>query len=93
RNNYFSAVENQNKILKEIAWTQSHVVRAPLARMMGLVHLLELEQTNLSDDSKMLLKEISNAANEFDEIIRKVSQKTYYMNAAYSPLVKKHSYS
>ncbi|MFN4005879.1 MAG: PAS domain S-box protein [Chitinophagaceae bacterium] len=91
RNNYFSAVENQNKILKEIAWIQSHVVRAPLARMMGLINLLELEQPNLSDDTKMLLKEISNAANEFDEIIRKVSQKTYFMNAVYSPLIKKHS--
>jgi hypothetical protein len=31
RNQYFRAVEIQNKSLKEIAWIQSHVVRAPLS--------------------------------------------------------------
>jgi PAS domain S-box-containing protein len=30
RNKYFNAVEIQNKTLKDIAWVQSHVVRAPL---------------------------------------------------------------
>lgn len=29
-------IENQNNPLREIAWIRSHVVRAPLARLMGL---------------------------------------------------------
>ena len=35
-----SALESQNRRLMEIAWVQSHEVRAPLARLMGLVQLL-----------------------------------------------------
>ncbi|MDV7394275.1 response regulator, partial [Arthrospira platensis SPKY1] len=31
----------QNAILKDIAWTQSHVFRAPLARILGVVSLLQ----------------------------------------------------
>src|SRR5690606_40818312 len=33
-------LEMRNARLMEIAWVQSHEVRAPLARLMGLVHLL-----------------------------------------------------
>ncbi|MEO6638224.1 MAG: response regulator, partial [Ginsengibacter sp.] len=40
RVNYIGAIEKQNKILQEIAWIQSHVVRAPLAKIMGLIDLI-----------------------------------------------------
>src|SRR5665213_195306 len=32
---YIGAIEKQNEKLREIAWIQSHIVRAPLARMLG----------------------------------------------------------
>ncbi|PQJ10736.1 hypothetical protein CJD36_012255 [Flavipsychrobacter stenotrophus] len=35
--NNLKSIQLQNEKLKEIAWLQSHVVRAPLARLMGLV--------------------------------------------------------
>src|SRR5690606_5516483 len=38
---YIQAIEAQNKKLQDIAWMQSHVVRAPLARIMGLADLIQ----------------------------------------------------
>lgn len=38
-----AAIELQNKALREISWIQSHVVRAPLARMMGAIALLDIK--------------------------------------------------
>src|SRR5690606_9730683 len=38
--NYIQNIEEQNRRLQEISWVQSHLVRAPLASIMGLVELL-----------------------------------------------------
>jgi two-component system response regulator len=69
------AMEVQNQKLMEIAWVQSHEVRAPLARLMGLVQLL-----NRYPDGKIDIREtlghILQSANELDEIIRKIVRKT-----------------
>lgn len=75
---YISAIESQNSKLKDIAWIQSHVVRAPLSRMMGLIGLLELEDEsgNLTNDQKELIQFIKNSANELDGIIRDITTKT-----------------
>lgn len=75
RKKHLIAIENHNKRLKDIAWTQSHVVRAPLAKVMGLVDLL----LNYKDDLENLdelLQNILNSANELDEIIRKIAVQT-----------------
>jgi PAS domain S-box-containing protein len=65
----------QNKRLKEIAWTQSHQVRAPLARLMGLVSVLDLDILE-SDMKRDVLEKIHTSAHELDEIIRDISHKT-----------------
>jgi light-regulated signal transduction histidine kinase (bacteriophytochrome) len=46
RVNHIRAIEEQNRILKDIAWMQSHMVRAPLSRMMMLLTLLENKDKN-----------------------------------------------
>jgi len=68
---YLKAIEQQNKQLMEIAWTQSHVVRAPLARIMGLVYLISDEETTLPEKMEML-PHVIDSANELDDIIRKI---------------------
>lgn len=40
RISYIKEIERQNKDLKEIAWMQSHMVRAPLANIMSLTEFL-----------------------------------------------------
>ena len=72
RKRHLIAIENHNKRLKEIAWTQSHLVRAPLAKVMGLVDLL-LNYKNDLENSDEVLKNILNSANELDDIIRKIA--------------------
>lgn len=75
RVNYIQAIEAQNSRLREIAWVQSHIVRAPLARIMGLIDLVK----NYKDDysEKMdLLEHILTSAHELDDVIREIVKKT-----------------
>ncbi len=72
---YVRTVEAQNQRLKEIAWTQSHGVRAPLARVMGIVDLLSYESIE-DDPDAALLAHLAASAAELDEVIREISRKT-----------------
>jgi PAS domain S-box-containing protein len=76
RNLYIKAIEDQNTKLKEIAWIQSHIVRAPLARLMALVNLLSESKTSLEEEKLFLFKEIINSADELDDIIKDISSRT-----------------
>lgn len=69
RNNYVKQIEIQNEKLKNIAWTQSHIVRAPLARMLGIMNIIETNNENL-DDTLMWLKHLRDSANELDGVIQ-----------------------
>jgi PAS domain S-box-containing protein len=73
--NNLKAIERQNKQLREIAWIQSHIVRAPVARIMGLVDLLNNYNENERMRSEML-EHIVTSANELDEVIRNIVEKT-----------------
>ncbi len=72
---YTSAIETQNNRLKEIAWIQSHVVRAPLSRLLGLVDAIQMDE-NPDKELTELLGYIKNSAEELDEIVRKINKKT-----------------
>lgn len=73
---YVNEIELQNKKLKEIAWIQSHVVRAPMARIMGLIHLLSHKDLELSDEEQAYsFNGIIDSANELDTIILEITQK------------------
>jgi len=74
RMNYIQAIEAQNTKLKEIAWIQSHMVRAPLARIMGLVNLLKSHSVEEISGNE-ILEHISNSTNELDNIIRTIVKK------------------
>jgi PAS domain S-box-containing protein len=75
RKHHVQAIEDQNVKLKEIAWVQSHVVRAPLARMMGLVQLLKRPELTEAERDTVLIQ-VNMAANELDLIIRDIVKKT-----------------
>ena len=75
RKHHLIAIENHNERLKEIAWTQSHTVRAPLAKVMGLVDLL-LDYKNDLENIDEILKNILISAHELDSIIRKIATQT-----------------
>jgi PAS domain S-box-containing protein len=74
RVNYLTNIEGFNQRLGEISWMQSHVVRAPLARIMGLSELLRYNEGEITQ--KELLAHLTDSANELDEIIRNILQQT-----------------
>jgi PAS domain S-box-containing protein len=72
---YISEIEERNHKLQEIAWMQSHVIRAPLARLMGLIDLIRNYQHSDTEKNE-LLDHVLTSAHALDEIIRDISSKT-----------------
>ena len=72
-------IGKQNTLLKEIAWEQAHVIRAPLARLKALVDTLE-DSTFQSWTREELIGYIKSSANELDEILLKRIQKIESIN-------------
>lgn len=74
RKAYIRAIEEQNKRFKEIAWIQSHMVRAPLARIMALVDLISNNQSD--HDYQEMLGYLSSSAQELDAVIINIADKS-----------------
>ena len=74
RSNYLKKIELQNEKLRNIAWTQSHIVRAPLARMLGIMNIIE-DNDNSQEDNQIWLKHLRESADELDEIIKDMVDK------------------
>jgi light-regulated signal transduction histidine kinase (bacteriophytochrome) len=71
---HINTIEVQNAKLKNIAWTQSHVVRAPLSRILGIIDLIEGETENFSE-MLFWLKQLQISTNEMDGIVKKLLKK------------------
>lgn len=72
--NHIKIIENQNMKFMEIAWIQSHVVRAPLARILGFIALIKDKQID-TEELEKVLDYIALSANELDVIIKDISRK------------------
>lgn len=68
-------IEKQNLKLKEIAWIQSHEVRAPIARILGIVNLLKREMY-VNAPTKILIDYLVQSTNELDEITKEIINKS-----------------
>lgn len=73
-------IENQNNLLKEITWIQSHIVRTPLSRLMALTELLK-DRNITEEEKKFLLDNITVSSAELDCIIRDIVQKSENVHA------------
>lgn len=82
--NHLHAIEEQNERLRNIAWTQSHVVRAPLARIMGLVDLLKVGNKFDTIDTEFTLANIMKSASELDQIVSAMVQEAENLNLHHS---------
>ena len=76
---YIKTIENQNKSLKEIAWTHSHIVRAPLAKMMSIVDFMK-ESDRMPSEHDNLWSHFFDSGTELDGIIRDIVKKTEIIN-------------
>lgn len=70
-----TAIQTQNEKLKAIAWTQSHIVRNPLARIMGLVDLIKLGTLSREEELRSL-DHLLESAKELDNIIQDIVLKS-----------------
>jgi len=72
RINHIKAIESQNERLKEISWMQSHVTRAPLSRIMGLIDVINVTAPDQEEHTK-ILEFIRLSAHELDGVIRAIT--------------------
>ncbi|WP_158275242.1 PAS domain S-box protein [Pedobacter sp. HMWF019] len=66
-------LEYQNKQLKDISWIQSHMVRAPVARILGIVNIIDSGTPLFNDELKEMLQFLKNSAQELDEVVGKIT--------------------
>lgn len=78
RQRYIEAIEEQNKNLLDIAWLQSHVVRAPVARILGLSNLLNDIET--SPEATEIVNFMADSVSELDKAIVDVTEKIQRIN-------------
>ncbi|MGI4022445.1 MAG: PAS domain-containing protein [Janthinobacterium lividum] len=63
-------ISSKEKTLEEIAYSQSHLVRRPLANIIGLVEMLECtEEDSMNNSITTMLKQ---SAAELDEMIKQI---------------------
>lgn len=80
---YLEKIQTQNQRLKDIAWIQSHKVRAPVASILGLVQLFNKEQPDDPVNAE-ILQGVTEAAQTLDEVIKEINAKTMNNNIAES---------
>lgn len=68
-------LEEQNNQLREYAFINSHLLRAPLARVLGLAFLLSKEATSIKD--KELISNLLSSSEELDQIVKNITDILY----------------
>jgi len=68
-------IQSQNKQLQDIAWIQSHKVRGPVASILGLAQLFNIEQEDITN--LQIMHHVQTAANNLDLVIRDIVNKSY----------------
>ncbi|TSJ36631.1 PAS domain S-box protein [Mucilaginibacter corticis] len=69
---YLHQIEEQNKRLREIAWIQSHRVRAPLARILGLAQLCDPTDSPNAE----IIPKLKKSAEDLDRVIMEITALT-----------------
>ena len=77
RINYIHTIEQHNVKLQDIGWAQTHLVRAPLARILGLIGLLK-EDRRVSEEDNQLLSYLDISAKELDTVVKSIIDKSLY---------------
>lgn len=75
RQKHAEVIEKQNEKMEEISWMQSHVIRAPLARIKGLIPLINEAKESRVEREKML-EYLLLSANELDKVIIAITDKS-----------------
>lgn len=61
-------LRKQSRVLREVAWIQSHYIRGPLANILGAVSLLKE-----TPEDKKIMEMLDKAAQELDSRVRQIT--------------------
>jgi GAF domain len=64
-------LEAQNNQLAEYAFINSHLLRGPLCRLLGLINLID--HTEIQDKEKDLINHLKLSGEELDEVVKKIN--------------------
>lgn len=67
-------IRNQSGVLSDIAYYQSHKVRAPIARILGLAHLFNIQNPH-DPENAVLLSHIKRETEQLDDLIKGIVKK------------------
>lgn len=73
--NKTAKIQEQYQKLKEISWIQSHIVRAPLARLMGLANMIK-ENMIGPEETGDIMDMILKSCEELDQVIHDITAKS-----------------
>lgn len=68
-------LKNQNEKLLEIAHFQSHIVRKPVANVLGIINLIDVN-TPEAPENLELIPMLEEASKELDDVIHQIIRKT-----------------
>lgn len=68
-------LKNKDQQLRELASDQSHLVRAPLARILAITYLIQEEDLLDEGEIRGFIRKLQDSSEELDEQLRKISQK------------------
>ena len=69
-------IEKQNKLMSEIAQINSHVIRRPVANILGLINLLDRDGV-IGVHNQEIFAHLLISAKELDAVIRQINNKTF----------------
>lgn len=70
-----SLLEKKEKILQQIIFHQSHIIRHPLTNILALVNILQ--KLEVDQNLKSILDMLIESSNQLDNVIREIVNKTY----------------
>jgi len=73
---YTKTIEAHNRRLKEIAWSQAHLVRGPLTSILGLTQLLK-DPTTEEATRDAIIAYLDRSAAQLDETIKAIISKSH----------------
>lgn len=76
RKKFLEETEAQNQRFREIAWIQSHLVRAPLARIKELNQVLREGDWASSEEELIYRQALHRSVDELDSIVHEISEKS-----------------
>lgn len=65
-------LQNRNAQLTEYAFINSHMLRSPVSKILGLINLMEVDKTA---DPEIMMSHLKRSCNDLDEIVKQITVK------------------